>query len=251
MQSEKSEAIVLRFVPWSESSLIVTLLTRDFGKISAVAKGARRLKSPFDGALDLLSICEVVFINKSGEVLDILTESKLTTRFRIAQRDLNALHCGYYLADLLNSLTESDHGLSELYDAAKSTIRKIDAGLPPLSSVIQFELTLMKLLGHAPELKNCVGCGVELPSDLTLPFAIYEGGLVCQACLPGKRHVLRLKSDVNLYLQHAIGSDCCSGDVPLLPTDRRGEIRQLINGLITQLNERPIRLAHLLDTVPN
>ena len=59
MSLEKSEAIVLRVVPWSETSMVVTLFTRDFGKLSAIARGARRLKSPFESALDLLAKSQV------------------------------------------------------------------------------------------------------------------------------------------------------------------------------------------------
>ncbi|MFM7928683.1 MAG: DNA repair protein RecO, partial [Pirellula sp.] len=82
MSLEKTDAIVLKTVEWSETSLVVTLFTRDFGKISAIAKGARRLKSPFESALDLLSLSSVVFLKKSGESLDLLTEAKLLRRFR-------------------------------------------------------------------------------------------------------------------------------------------------------------------------
>ena len=77
MPSEKATAIVIRTIEFSETSLVVTLFTREFGKIGALAKGARRLKSPFEAALDLLALCRVVFLHKSSEALDLLTEAKL------------------------------------------------------------------------------------------------------------------------------------------------------------------------------
>ena len=77
MSAEKTLAIVVRTIEFSETSLVVTLFTEDFGKVSAIAKGARRPKGPFDGALDLLTICRVVFRPKSSESLDLLTEAKL------------------------------------------------------------------------------------------------------------------------------------------------------------------------------
>lgn len=77
MPAEKTLAIVLRVVEFSETSCIATLFTRDFGKIGALAKGARRPKSPFDSALDLLAVCRIVFIDKSADVLDLLTEARL------------------------------------------------------------------------------------------------------------------------------------------------------------------------------
>ena len=88
MASEKSLAIVLRVRDFSETSCVVTLFTRSLGKITALAKGARRPKSPFESALDLMAVCRIVFLHKSSDVLDLLTEAKLERRFRAASRDL-------------------------------------------------------------------------------------------------------------------------------------------------------------------
>src|SRR5450759_3820095 len=87
MPSEKATAIVIRTVEFSETSLVVTLFTREFGKIGALAKGARRLKGPFESALDLLALCRIVFLHKSSDALDLLTEAKLLRRFRPAGRN--------------------------------------------------------------------------------------------------------------------------------------------------------------------
>ncbi len=81
MAAEKTLALVLRAVEFSETSSVVTLFTRDFGKIRGLAKGARRPKGPFESALDLLSLCRLVFLRKSSEALDLLTEAKLERRF--------------------------------------------------------------------------------------------------------------------------------------------------------------------------
>ena len=105
MPLEKTQAIVLRVIEFSESSCVVTLFTRDFGKVGALAKGARRPKSAFDSALDLLSVCRIVFLPKSSEALDLLTEARLERRFRLAGRSLPCLYAGYYVAELLNELT--------------------------------------------------------------------------------------------------------------------------------------------------
>src|SRR5690606_23893514 len=106
MSSEKTDAIVIRLAGFSESSRVVTLFTREHGKISALAKGAKRLKGAFESALDLLSSVRVVFIRKTAANLDLLTEAQLITRFRPPSRDLTSLYSGYYLAELLDGLTE-------------------------------------------------------------------------------------------------------------------------------------------------
>ena len=76
-------SIVLRATPFGETSSVVTLLTRDCGKLRALAKGAWRPKSSFDGALDLLSTCQVLVLRKTSGGLDLLTEAFLENRFRV------------------------------------------------------------------------------------------------------------------------------------------------------------------------
>jgi DNA repair protein RecO (recombination protein O) len=252
VHSEKSDAIVIRTVPWSETSLIVTLLTRGFGKVSAIAKGARRLKSPFDGSLDLLSLCSVVFIDKSGDVLDVLTESKLIRRFRSASANLDALNCGYYLADVLNRITESDRELSDLFHLTDQTLTLLDQGLPPLSLTVRFEWQCLRMLGHAPQIEACVQCNAPmLPSSdsSSTAFSLLAGGVLCRNCLFNQRQVIRLKNEVLIYLWRINQSDWRSDEVVQLPTERRAEVRQIMNGLFAHLLDRPVRLASLLDSI--
>src|SRR5580692_1604735 len=101
MAAEKALALVVRGTDWSETSRIATLFTREFGKVRALAKGGRRLKSNFDVAFDLLNVCQVVLIRKSSEGLDLLTEARMEERFPILRENLAALYAGYYFAELL------------------------------------------------------------------------------------------------------------------------------------------------------
>ena len=97
---------------------MVTLFTREFGKIRALAKGARRPKGPFESALDLLGLCRIVFLRKSSDALDLLTEAKLERRFRPPGGNLSNLYAAYYVAELLNELTDDYDPHPELFDAA-------------------------------------------------------------------------------------------------------------------------------------
>ena len=156
MSAEKTEAIVLRLVPWSETSLIVTLWTRDFGKLSAIAKGARRPKSPFESALDLLAQTSVVFYPKSGDVLDLLTEAKLVRRFRSAQVGLLPLYCGYYAGEVINALTENHEPIAGLMESLCLTLQELDRQANPAWTILDFELQTIQRLGHMPSWRWCV-----------------------------------------------------------------------------------------------
>src|SRR5207253_4640052 len=94
MSAEKATALVLRTTDWSETSRIATLWTREFGKVRVLAKGGRRLKSNFESALDLLTVCTIVLLRKSSGSLDLLTEARVVKRFPQLRTDLAALYAG-------------------------------------------------------------------------------------------------------------------------------------------------------------
>lgn len=182
MSSEKAEGLILRVTDFSETSRIVVLFTREFGKISALAKGGRRLKGPFESALDLLSTCQIVFLRKSTSGLDLLTEAKLVTRFHPQERDLNSLYSGYYLAELLLGLTEDYDPHLALYVAAQDALEMFRASDTTMLGVIRFELVILREIGQLPDFDNCAACGTELTEGRTFGFWITEGGLICPEC---------------------------------------------------------------------
>ncbi len=190
MPAEKSLAIVLKLVEFSETSLVVTLFTRDFGKISVLAKGARRPKGPFEAALDLLALVRVVFLHKSSDALDLLTEAKLERRFRAAARDLNRLYAGYYVAELLAELTDEDDPHPELFDQANRTLEDLDGAAPVATTILRLELAALRLLGHLPSLQECVGCGAAAIGEGRIAFGMIAGGVLCPKCRAGQRSVV-------------------------------------------------------------
>ena len=125
MSAEKAQALVLRTTDWSETSRIATLWTREFGKVRVLAKGGRRLKSNFENALDLLTLCRIVFLRKSSTSLDLLTEARVEERFPRLRSDLPALYAAYYIAELLSDWTEDYDPHPLLFDEALATLRTL------------------------------------------------------------------------------------------------------------------------------
>lgn len=196
-------AIVLRLVDFSETSLVVTLLTRDLGRISALAKGARRLKGPFEGSLDLLSVCRVTLIAKPGDTLDLLTESKLRRRFRGGERSLERTYAGYYLAETLRWWLDDAERHEILFDLTLAALALIDGRGPVAETLLAFDCQCLQMLGHAPTTDVCCVCGVTLGAELEnaggrrVAFSIDGGGVVCAGCRPRQATlVLMSKSSV-------------------------------------------------------
>ncbi len=196
MSTEKANAIVIRVVDFSESSLVVTLFTKEFGKIGALAKGAKRLKSSFESALDLLALCRIVFLHKTSEALDLLTEAKLLRRFRPYGRDLLNLYAGYYVAELLGDLTDENDPHPELFDLADETLAALAAGEPVARCVIRFELGMLKNLGHMPSLQSCAECGAAVSGLGRIAFGQLDGGVLCEQCRAGKKQIVMVNAGV-------------------------------------------------------
>ena len=259
MSAEKSDAIVLRVIDFSETSCVVTLMTRDFGKITALAKGARRPKSPFEAALDVLAICRIVFLHKSSGAMDLLTEAKLERRFRSSSKELKRLYSAYYIVELLRSLTEERDPHPELYELACQAISAIDDPRFEIKNIdaelIRFELEMLKLLGHTPMLTKCVGCGKERTTQNKVSFGLNAGGLLCHQCRRGQSNVVTVSPEgIDLLLNLAGNKNEFSPKQLTSASESVHESRQTSIGEESDLQEVRTLLnkyiSHLLGFTP-
>jgi DNA repair protein RecO (recombination protein O) len=250
MASEKSRAIILKLVEFSESSCVVTLFTEDFGKVGALAKGARRPKSAFEGALDLLALIRIVFLHKSSEALDLLTEAKLERRFRSAQLDLARLYAGYYVAELLAELTEPGDPHRELFQAADATLLALDQEAPVPETVLRFELAALREAGHLPSLDECVACGRPVAADKRVSFGMTVGGVLCDECRPGRRGVVSVSRELIAALKEANGEEDEVNAFQIDPAIR-GELRAVMSNYFAHLIGHRLRMSDYLGVLPN
>jgi DNA repair protein RecO (recombination protein O) len=250
MPAEKATALVLRVVEWSETSSIVTLLTREFGKVRGLAKGARRPKGPFESSLDLLSTCQIVFLRKSSEALDLLTEAKLQRRFRPRVGDLSCLYAGYYVAELLDDLTDDYDPHPLLFDAAQEALLGLSSGETPASlHVLRFELTALELLGHMPTLAACAECGKPVDRGGRVAFGQLAGGVLCKDCRPGKPQVVSISSQALEALTQLADLTTDAWRQRSWERGALGEVRGVLNSYISHLlGHRPAMHAYLKTT---
>jgi DNA repair protein RecO (recombination protein O) len=246
MPAEKSDALVLRLADFSESSRVVTLFTRDFGKVSALAKGAKRLKSSFEAALDLLAVCRIVFLRKSTSGLDLLTEAQLVSRFRPQGRDLSALYSGYYVAELLAGLTEEYDPHPELFDEAVATLQRLSAEHDPRPSLLHFELRLLQEIGHLPNFDECSVCHQAIQFGETARFWVSQSGLICPRCgRPEYEHTEVQAGTIAVLRRLSEPGDDHWRRIALTPQQSR-ELRRILTGAMSHLLERRPKMLKYL-----
>jgi DNA repair protein RecO (recombination protein O) len=247
MPAEKALALVLRTADWSETSRIATLWTREFGKVRALAKGGRRLKSNFENALDLLTLCSIVFLRKSSGSLDLLTEAQVLERFAPLRTDLASLYAAYYVAELLADWTEEYDPHPVLFDEARQALRDLARpGAAAGPRLARFDLVLLRELGYSPALEACAACGSARAAEPPLAFSPAAGGLLCPACR-GQHRDRRPLSPAAWQALRELGESGEAWRREWAPAVRR-ELRQVLGQYVTYLLGRQPRLLPYLGS---
>ena len=167
-------ALVLRTIDYSETSLIVWLYTQEQGRVHVIAKGARRARSPFEGALEPLVLGELVFYRKANkpDALDIAKEFDPIDLHRGLRQDLDRMHRGVYLTELLGELAEADAPNEEAWSAIVAALDALARGPANELDVVLFraELALIASAGLAPALRGCGSPPGNPTAGRSMPF---------------------------------------------------------------------------------
>ncbi len=150
--SERTTGLILRTRPLTETSLIVQWLTADFGRLSTVAKGARRPKSPFHGKLDLFYLADLSFVRSRRSDLHTLCEVGLQDTHSALRRELACLRQAAYCAALIEQTTETGTPIPGVFELFKNLLIRLPAVPAQPRTVFAFEVKLLHELGLAPNL---------------------------------------------------------------------------------------------------
>ncbi|HEX5322770.1 MAG TPA: DNA repair protein RecO [Capsulimonadaceae bacterium] len=181
MPHYNATAIVLRRLHFGETDNILTLYTRERGRISAIAKGARKPISRLSGATEALTC--VRFGLATGNSMDIVTQAEVKESFPLLRHDLQRLAHGMYFAELLSHSVADEDPNPYLFDLLMSGLFLLQRVTPPESGARWFELILLRDLGYAPQLEECVYCQTPLPADQSgdslFALSNSQGGALC------------------------------------------------------------------------
>jgi DNA repair protein RecO (recombination protein O) len=164
-----------------EADRIVTLFSRDEGKIRAVAKGVRRSTSRSAGHLEPFTLSDILFA--VGKELDIISQADTLESFRTVREDLELTTHAYYLAEMVDLLTEDRQENRAVYDILIGGLRALAEAVDVRLVLIAFHLQLLEALGYRPELRECVSCRSEIQPERN-HFSALLGGVVCPMCGP-------------------------------------------------------------------
>ena len=193
------QALVLREIDYKESSKLLTVLTREGGRLTVLARAARGKHSPLLAATQLLSYASMtLFYHKGRYTLD---EAELLDGFPAVRRDILALSMGLYLGDLAAEITGevADENVFRLLLQALTALAR--AQKPQILIKAATEWRLMALAGFAPMAGYCEKCGATPPVEPVL--APGQGLVLCSQCR-GTDSVCPLGSDALLALRYVL-----------------------------------------------
>ncbi len=191
----QTQALLLRAFDFSESDRVVHLLTPDSGRLTAIAKGARRSVRRFSGTLDLFHHLRVQIERWKPGRIARLDQASLITPFLSLRRDSARFALGCYLLELLDRLAPEggpQQDTQNLFRFALSALEELERALPDARMRVLLELRALSALGFRPELRRCVRCGGEPRGPGPVGFHVAEGGALCSSCAAGTRDLLRI-----------------------------------------------------------
>src|SRR5438067_11800677 len=164
-----------------EADRIVTFFSRDVGKIRAVAKGVRRTTSRAAGHLEPFTLSDIMVAIRRE--LDIVSQADTLESFRQVREDLVLTTHAYYLAEVVDLLTEDRMENRDVFDALVDGLRDLADTADARLVLIVFHVRLLEALGYRPELRECVSCRAVIEPDRN-QFSAHAGGVLCPGCGP-------------------------------------------------------------------
>jgi DNA repair protein RecO (recombination protein O) len=185
-----TEALVLRGYKLGETSKLVVLLTRERGKVRAVARGARGGRPRYRSALEPLSQVRVSLYGRQGAELFRLGQAELLrSAFRVGERGLDAALFLSSCAELLDAFSPEGEAEDRVYRLALAVLRAVEGGTDPELLRGYLEAWLLRLHGLYPPLDSCASCGEPLAPGRR-EYHRSAQGFVCARCGPASGPVL-------------------------------------------------------------
>jgi DNA repair protein RecO (recombination protein O) len=245
-RSLKVEGIVLRHREWGESDRMLTLFTRELGKVQALAKGVRKLRSRKLGHVEPFSRSTLLLAR--GRSFYILTQAEAVNIHTALRENLILLGYASYVVELLDRFTHEEEQQNRFYRLLASTLTRLNRGDDPNLVTRYYEIRTLDFVGFRPQLMTCAQCKVEiLPEDQFISGS--QGGALCPNCGRATREARPISMQALKYLRHFQRSNYQNASRANIPEDVYAEIENLMYYYLTYVLERGLNSPAFLRRV--
>ncbi|WP_297989293.1 DNA repair protein RecO [Anoxybacillus sp.] len=188
---EKCEGIVIRTIDYGETNKIVTIFTREWGKVAAMARGAKKPSSRLSSVTQMFTY-GIYLVQKSRGV-GSLHQGELLSTMRHIREDIFLTAYASYIVELTDKATEERKPNPYLFELLLQTLTYMNEGLDAEVLTYIYEMKLLPAFGLYPKLDGCAVCG---QTEGTFAFSITEGGFLCHRCFERDPHRISMSSSV-------------------------------------------------------
>lgn len=245
-RSFRVEALVLRHADWGEADRMLTLFTRERGKLRAVAKGVRRERSRKAGHLEPFT--RVHLLLARGREIPIITQAETVDAYLSLRQDLKRVGQASYIVELIDRFTYEDEENTGMFRLLADSLSHLAAGDEASLVLRYYEMRLLDLIGFRPKLFNCAQCDNDIqPEDQY--FSAQAGGVLCPNCgahAPGSTPVTMTALR---YLRHMQRSSYSEAKRAAIPPAANREMESLMEAYLTYLLERTLNAPKVMRRI--
>ncbi len=248
MPLQTTEAIVIGGHNLGEADRIIPFFTRRLGKVRAVAKGARRVRTRFGGTLELFTLGQLVFFEWPNRTLHKINEFSVIEPFAQLKGDLDRLSRGAYLVELASAAVEDGEPNEEIFlllrDALEMLVSHDDPRL-----LRTFEIRLLRIAGYLLELYRCLGCHSPLERTGEPAISPARGGLLCSTCKMRAQDRLPISFESLTYLRAVLVGDLKESLATPLPPPHSHDLQEILKVSVAYFLGRNFRSLTFINLV--
>ena len=247
LRSFRAEAVVLQHSDFGEADRLLTLYTREHGKVCAIVKGARKIASRKAGHLEPFTRVRLQLAR--GRDLMIVTQAETVEAYPALREDLTLTGYAAYVLELLDRFVPDEQiAVPSLYRLLTETLARLATESIPWLTVRSYEMRLLDLLGFRPQLFECANCGKEIVAEAQF-FSAALGGAVCPNCGRGLPGLWSISVEALKYLRHFQRSEYRDAVRARPEEEVRVEIETVMQGYFQYLLERKLNTPGFMKRV--
>lgn len=182
MSNCRTLALVLSVSDHAEADKIITFFSPDLGKVTAIAKGAKRSKQRFVNKLEVFSLLHILYRSPRRDTLLFLVEADLENAFLALRNDFRRYIVAMLAVELVLRFTREHDPDPAVFSLLLWAMYSLDNGEDPLQVAALFHLRLLGAVGYRPELSRCGFCGRNVAAGSSFSLHPGSGALMCDTC---------------------------------------------------------------------
>lgn len=240
------EAVILRHADYGEADRLLSLYSREQGKLRAIAKGVRKMQSRKAGHLEPFTRSALMLAK--GHDLWVVTQAESIDLYPAITRDLQLVAQAAYVVELLDRFTYEEGQNWQLYKLLVETLERLSSEEDPFIAVRYYEMRVLDLLGFRPLLFECAGCG-ETIQALDQYFSADLGGVLCPKCRLKGQGSRPISVEALRFLRHIQRSGYAEATRANPAPETRREMESLQNYYLTYFLERSLNSPEFLKQI--